>query len=563
MIEVELPDGSVAEFPDGTSPEQIQTILAQQFPRTSAAAVPAIPEPMGIPAPAAGPATAARTAGEQALLTAGDVARSYASGGTMGTSDELVARINELRGKGTYEQNLARERGKLAAVSPWIRVPGEAAGMMAATALVPGAMGPGVLRGAATGAAGGGLFGFGSGEGGLEERAKSAGFGAAAGGAGGAVGGLLSNLISPPASRSPALQALMREGITPTPGQVAGQGGMVGKTAQQVEEALTSVPLINQAVRAGKTRGMEEFNEAAINRAMAPTGKTASKIGYEGIKEANAAISKTWDDTLKGITVQWDDTLGQQVADVLADAQRSLTKRAYKKLMSEVSDLASQETMESTSTTGRHAYTIVDNLGKKAAEFQGSEKIYDKRLGAALGELREVFIDQIMRSAPPEKAAKLTELRKAYPEYLLIERAAGMKGAREGVFSPAQYNAAARALEPTKRKSYWARGQARGQDLARAATEVMGQNLPNSGTTDRAIIAALLGGPAVGATVDPLAGAAVTGGLLAGSLPYTPLLQRALAAGMATRPAGAPAAARAAERLGLGLGFGGASYTGS
>ena len=45
MIEVELPDGTIVEFPEGTSPDVIKSVMAKQFgkPQASDAMVRAWP----------------------------------------------------------------------------------------------------------------------------------------------------------------------------------------------------------------------------------------------------------------------------------------------------------------------------------------------------------------------------------------------------------------------------------------------------------------------------------------------------------------------------------------
>jgi hypothetical protein len=75
----------------------------------------------------------------------------------------------------------------------------------------------------------------------------------------------------------------------------------------------------------------------------------------------------------------------------------------------------------------------------------------------------------------------------------------------EGIFTPAQLEAAVRQSDVSKRKAAFARGGAPMQDLSSRATSILGQKVPDSGTATRGMTGALLTGGA--GYVDPMAGA--------------------------------------------------------
>jgi hypothetical protein len=84
----------------------------------------------------------------------------------------------------------------------------------------------------------------------------------------------------------------------------------------------------------------------------------------------------------------------------------------------------------------------------------------------------------------------------------------------EGIFTPAQLEAAVRQTDRSARKGAFARGAAPMQELSGTATSVLGSKVPDSGTAARGMTGALLTG---GATyVDPMMGA-LTG---LATLPY-------------------------------------------
>lgn len=174
MIEVELPDGSIAEFPDGTSPDVIKGALQKRFGSPEKAPIqqeaPAAPQPE-----------------ERGIMRrVDDFVRGAADTATFGFADEIAARLGSLTGVGSagpdYDANLAAERQR-DSEGGWERFGGQVAGALTNPALASRT----VLGAAVDGAAAGAVYGFGSGEGGAVERGKSAATSAALGGAAGAL----------------------------------------------------------------------------------------------------------------------------------------------------------------------------------------------------------------------------------------------------------------------------------------------------------------------------------------------------------------------------------------
>ena len=127
-----------------------------------------------------------------------DAVRALAQGATLGFADEFAAKMEELVGRGTYEENLAKQRARDKAIPSAISVPGEIAGAVAGTvaaapiaaAAIPARVAaaskafPEFLRFFGLGAAEGALAGAGHAEG---SRIEGSAKGAALGGAVGAV----------------------------------------------------------------------------------------------------------------------------------------------------------------------------------------------------------------------------------------------------------------------------------------------------------------------------------------------------------------------------------------
>ncbi|PTN50654.1 hypothetical protein DAI43_15550 [Achromobacter xylosoxidans] len=136
--------------------------------------------------------------------------------------------------------------GNIAATVPMLASAGGAAATL-----------PGRLA-AATGAGtvGGMLNPVLNGEDYLSGKAKQGAMGGLFGLGGGLVGAAAGRLLSPGAARNPQIQTLLDEGVTPTPGQ------LMGGVARTVEDKAMSVPIVGDAIRAARTRGVEDFNRA-------------------------------------------------------------------------------------------------------------------------------------------------------------------------------------------------------------------------------------------------------------------------------------------------------------
>lgn len=177
MIEIELPDATIAEFPEGTAREVIQSALQKRFG--------AQPQPSG-----------------QGTLN--NVAQQAGDGVLFGFGDEISARLNAMTGydaatgtygnRTTYADQLAAVRAQerqFEADHPVLAPVAEVGGALVTAAVPAGlAMRGGSLAsrvGAAglAGAAQGAAYGFGEGERGVKDRARNAAW---AGGFGGLLG---------------------------------------------------------------------------------------------------------------------------------------------------------------------------------------------------------------------------------------------------------------------------------------------------------------------------------------------------------------------------------------
>ncbi len=415
----------------------------------------------------------------------------------------------------------------------WWRLAGNVAGTLPMSGAAPAAA-TGLGR-VAVGAGQGALFG------GLqpvtdgpyaENKLFQMGTGAAAGGAIAGVGNALARLVSPRASTNPQVQTLLDEGVVPTPGQI------MGGTARQVEDKAMSVPILGDAIRSARNRGIEELNEAALNRVVAPLGQTVNATGREGVRQANSIISQAYDDVLPRVTFRADGQFARELGQLqqMAASMPPAQAQQFENIVR--TQVGSRLTPQGVAT-GRNFKDIESELGRLAQDYLHSGAAGERQLGTALSELQRSMREALQRTNP-DVASELGKINQSYAILTRIQRAAGGSGATDGVFTPAQLSSAVRASDRSARKGAFARGDALMQDLSDAAKGVMQGTVPNSGTADRLLLS---GGAAI---VSPMSAL----GLGAASAPYLPAINRLAAAALARRPQFAP---RVAEAISQGL----------
>jgi hypothetical protein len=296
MIEVQLPDGSIAEFPDGTDQGIIKTALMKRFPPTTSR--------QKVPFTGGALGAAGLGAADTASFGFGDEL-----GAGLGAASEYLA--SKLTGEKprSYDELLTTMRGQDVSAkesNPGSYLTGQAVGAIGSGAgLARGGLsltanmirgGANLPRIAAASAIDGGIIGgaqgFGSGEG-IEDRLSKTGYGAGTGAAiGGAVPFALAGVstaarrVISPMRIAPERQAmantLQQEGVHLTAGQTTGN-----KTLSYMESELGGGAGANFMERQG-----EQFTAAALRRA----GIDANRATPEVIDNGFNQLGQQFDD---------------------------------------------------------------------------------------------------------------------------------------------------------------------------------------------------------------------------------------------------------------------------
>lgn len=494
MIEVELPDGTIAEFPDGTSNDVIKGALQKRFAKQ--------PDPR-----------------DSFMGKVDSAVRGAADTLSLGFADEIAAGLGTGFGMlGDYDAELARQRGidKADAEDRFgYRLGGQVSGGLAsgaglvkaglspaAAAIQSGWRLPGVaLASGAEGALLSGAYGFGSGEG-LDDRLGQAGTNAAVGGVLGllapyAVSGVQKafNPSTVTSERQAAADILRREGVVPTAGQVTGSSRLKYLESEMGGSKIAQM-LDDQA---------EAFTDAAMRRAGG-----AGRATPENMEAMASRLSQGFDDISARNTLTADGPLLKDLVGTLQEYNSVLPSEQKQILANAAIDIGERIKAGQGTLSGTDYQTIRSRLTTRAHNARGS----DNELAAAYRGLRDALDNAMERSINPGDAGAWGELRRQYGNMKVLERAAtgGGENSALGLISPAQL----RVASTSGNRGAYARGEGDFAELSRAGNALL-TPLPNSGTASRlsarnlgASLSTLFGaggGASVGGPMGAVAGA--------------------------------------------------------
>jgi hypothetical protein len=337
---------------------------------------------------------------------------------------------------------------------------------------------------------------------------------------------------------SPEIQKLMDLGMTKfTPGQllsdVSFAGVPVGKGLQVAEKSATSVPLLGDIVGSGLRTSFKDFNKAMANKALEPLGiKVPANVkeGEETNQFIQTAIDNAYNAARNGAMFRSNfiDTTGRDVAgrlNALADQVRPVTgsnaKQFDRTVQQDVIDPITKGAFKLVS--GDTFRQLEENLGQLAFETKNTalSNAYRKMLEG---------LRQELALQNPGVAKHLANTHEVFKNANILQNASGRRANVEGIFSPEQFSSAVKGSAGAKAT---ASGMGRFQDEAAAATNVLGNSVPNSGTAGRAMVGAgILGGVSAAPFVGPLALKS-----LVASGAYSPLGMKVLTNMATKRPA--------------------------
>jgi len=396
---------------------------------------------------------------------------------------------------------------------------------IAGGALTGGAsLGAGLPAAIGTGAAYGGVSGLNNGTGSFADRLPGAVAGAVVGGAtGGAVQGIaqaaqrgsqgfaqrLSGISGgTPTGRAGDVRTLLDSGVSLTPGQ------RMGGVVQNVENLAQRAPILGPAIRGARQRGSESLNRAVGLRALdnidqgipASVSPGSDMVGYVQ-RQLGSEFERGYSMVPDFVP---DESLTNGLREIAA-AKADLPPEIGRQFDNIINSRL--ERLTGSAVSGRSVGAIRSELNTLASGYLKSQDPAQQGLGRMISGVADELDNAIARQSP-EAGAVLDKARQGYADYIRLERAS--TAANGNSFSPGQLSSAVRTSDGSVRRGAVARGEARLQDLSRAASNIMPDAFGNPGTAD----AIGLGALGTGLVTEPVTTAAVATGLGGAAVPY-------------------------------------------
>jgi hypothetical protein len=324
----------------------------------------------------------------------------------------------------------------------------------------------------------------------------------------------------------------------------------LGGAFKTAEEKAQSLPIVGSAITGAKERGIQDLNRAAFDRALKPLGEKLPKgvVGREAVEFTSEKLSQAYDDVLGKIgEIAPDQEMIRdfnRIGGSIANLPKDKLEQFVRVLQNEVAGRIQGGALSAESLKAAES-----NIGQAARGYMKSPDYDQRMLGRALQDAQAALRETVQRQAP-QYANELKAVNRGWANFLRPQRASTSVAAEEGVFSPAQLHNSVKALDSSRNKASFAKGNALMQDLSEPAKKVMQDQTRNSGTADRALQAGML----MSLATHPLK----TGAGLAASIPAAAMYSRpgvaAMEALLTSRQQVADPVAEFVRRSGLAIG---------
>jgi hypothetical protein len=284
---------------------------------------------------------------------------------------------------------------------------------------------------------------------------------------------------------SKAEQTMRSLGVTPTTGQT------LGGQFKTIEEFAQNLPLIGSSIENARQRVLFDFNKGVINKALQKVDDKlpAEVVGRDAIAYASDEVSKKYDDILSKMSFDLDFATTSNILGSLSKA-KSLSPDQRQQITETLNDVVFGK-FAGQKIDGQTYKGIESDLRKKASNYANSATASEREVGEALTDVLGT-IKKELYFQNPKQTSKLRRIDSAYSDLSVINVAAANSGADNGVFTPKQFSTAVRQQDQTRRKTSFAKGRAKGQEISDAAVQVLGDTARS--TLEGRIAASTVGG---------------------------------------------------------------------
>lgn len=284
---------------------------------------------------------------------------------------------------------------------------------------------------------------------------------------------------------SKAEQTMRDLGITPTTGQT------LGGQFKSMEEFAQNLPLIGSSIENARQRVLFDFNKSVVNNALKKVNDKlpSDVVGRDAIAYASEQVSNKYDEVLSKMSFDLDFATTSNILSSLSK-NTNLSANQRQEVASTLNDIVLGK-FAGQKIDGKEFKGIESDLRKKASNYLNSTVASEREVGQALSDVLGVLKKELYFQNP-KQTPKLRRIDSAYSDLSVINIAAANSGAQSGVFTPKQFSTAVRQADATRRKSAFAKGKAKSQEISDAAVDVLGDQ--SRATLEGRIAASTLGG---------------------------------------------------------------------
>jgi hypothetical protein len=290
-----------------------------------------------------------------------------------------------------------------------------------------------------------------------------------------AVTGAISPMISKEA------QNLVNQGVELTPGQ------KMGGALKNLEDKLTSYPIIGSMIDKGRKTSIESFDKAAFKRVLEPIGgKVPNVAGREGMDIVESQVKNAYDELLPNLNFQATPAFNNKMAELRTMAQ-NLPNDLGKTFNENIDSIIAKRMSKNGYMDGQNFKDAESELSGLAKDYLSSSTASERNLGKAFKQSL-VNLRTALAESNPEKADELSKINKSFANLSIVRKAASAANTQD-MFTPKQLANAVKAADTSAGKNRTATGKATMQDLTDSGVSVLPSGIPDSGTAGRSATA--------------------------------------------------------------------------
>ena len=312
------------------------------------------------------------------------------------------------------------------------------------------------------------------------------------------LGGFLSSSLSRffgVLSRTPDAKKLMDDGIDLTLGQ------QLGGATKKLEDLSTSLPFSGQAVVNQQTKALEQYNKVMMNKALQPISRRVddNTTMFEAHEQAQKYINNAYESAVPNLSIDDATRLIADIDELVDDF--ALPENIHKQVQKYVKQIIKSRVTSGGTLSGESIKKIEADLGVISSSLLRGKVSTQREVGNALFEVQAQLRNELM-AQNPNKSKLLQEANNAFKNLLPITKAINSGLLNEGVFTAGQLLNAIKSSDRSVRRRMTASGQGDLLDYALSGQNVLGREMPDSGTATRKIGSSLLLG-GTGYFTDP------------------------------------------------------------